>query len=127
VPKIRTLLIAAVCLGDLLSAAALDVPLYFEDRSSDLFETRAAGGSVAIRPDRVELNDVTLHFVHASKNARLEGVGTPAPSTYITRGLTRTFRQYPKARIRRLYPGVDVAFYGTPGHLEYDLELSPGA
>jgi uncharacterized protein (TIGR03437 family) len=124
---IRTSLLTVVCLGDLLSAAAVDHPLYFEQRSKALFETRSAGQSVAIRPGSIEIDGATLRFVHATKSARLEGLGTPAPSTYITRGLTRSFRQYPKARIRHLYAGIDAVFYGHPGRLEYDLDLAPGA
>lgn len=105
-------------------AAAPDHPLCFEQRDPKLFENRSDGSVVAIHPDRIALDGATLRFVHASKNARLEGQGTPAPSTYITRAQTRTFSQYPKLGIRQLYPGVDAVFYGTPGHLEYDLNLT---
>lgn len=59
--------------------------------------------------------------------ARLKGLGTPAPGTYITRGMTRTFRQYPQVGIQQLYSGVDVVFYGSSGHIEYDLNLARGA
>jgi len=128
---IRTSLLAVVCLGvclsHLLGATAPDHPLYFEERSGGVFETHAAGQSVTIRADRIALDDVTLRFVHPSKAAHLEGIGEPAPSTYITRSQTRSFQQYPKAGIRRLYRGVDLTFYGHPGHLEYDLDLAPGA
>jgi uncharacterized protein (TIGR03437 family) len=120
---IRTSLLTVVC----LSAATVNHPLYFEQRSSGLFETQSAGQLVTIRADRLELDGVTLQFIHSSRNARLEGLGTPAPSTYITRGQTRSFQQYPRARIQHLYPGIDAAFYGRPGHLEYDLELARGA
>ena len=123
----RTLLLAVVCLADLLNAAAVDHPLYFEARSAGLFETRAVGKLVTIRTDRIELDSVTFRFLNTSNSARLEGLGRYASSTYFTHGQTIHFRAYPKARIRRIYSGVDVAFYGTPGHLEYDLDLSPGA
>lgn len=124
---IRTLLLAVVCSGHLLNAAAVDHPPYFEERSATLFETRAVGKLVTIRNDRMELDGVTFRFLNISNRAHLEGLGRSAPSTYITRGQTIHFRAYPKARIRRIYSGVDVAFYGTPGHLEYDIDLSPGA
>jgi uncharacterized protein (TIGR03437 family) len=124
---VRTTLLTIVCLSRPPGATALDHPLYFEARSPGLFATRAAGQSVIIRPDRMELDGVTLRFVHPSKNARLEGLGISAPSTYITRGQTRSFRQYPKAGIRHVYPGIDVAFYGSPRQLEYDLDLARGA
>ncbi len=125
--SILRLSLLIVCVSGLFGATAPDHPLYFEQRSNDQFETRSAGQLVTIRADRMELDGVTLQFIHPSKRARIEGLGISAPSTYITRGQTRTFRQYPKARIQNLYRGIDAAFYGRPGHLEYDLELARGA
>ncbi len=128
---IRTFLLAAfgltVCLCRLPGATAPDHPLYFENRQTGSFETRAAGQLVTIHADRIELDGVTLRFLHPSRSAHLEGNGTSAPSTYITRGLTRSFRAYPKAGIKRLYPGIDVTFYGSSQKLEYDLDLAKGA
>jgi uncharacterized protein (TIGR03437 family) len=125
VSTIRLPLLALIAV--VLPATTLDHPLYFEERSPGVFATRAAGQSITIHADRIALDGVTLRFVHPSGGARLKGAGTPAPSTYITRGQTLTFRAYPKAEIRRLYPGIDVAFYGNPRQLEYDLNLDRGA
>jgi uncharacterized protein (TIGR03437 family) len=127
VSTIRTSLLAMICLSHSPAATVPDHPAYFEQRSNGVFETRSAGQSVTIRPDRIALDGVTLRFVHSSKTAHLEGQGTPAPSTYITRGKTSSFQQYPQAAIRHLYPGVDLRFYGHPGRLEYDLDLARGA
>ncbi len=124
---IRTLLLAVFCLSHVFGATALDHPLYFEERSSGVLETRAAGQTITIQSDRIALDGVTLRFVHPFASARLKGIGTPAPSSYITLGQTLRFRAYPKAQIQRLYPGIDVAFYGHPGQLEYDLDLARGA
>src|SRR5271170_3916529 len=124
---IRSSLLVLFCLSRILPAAALDHPLYFEERSSGVFVTRAAGQSISIQSDRIALDGVTLRFVHPSGSAQLQGAGRPAPSTYITRGQTLSFRAYPKAEIRRLYPGIDVAFYGDPRQLEYDLNVDRGA
>ena len=92
----RTSLLAIICLSRIPAATTLGHPLYFEERSSGLFEARAAGQSVKIYADRIELDGVTLRFVHPSSAARLEGIGTPAASTYITRGSTRSFRHIQK-------------------------------
>lgn len=124
---VRTFLSGFVCLVPLFAAGAGGHPLYFEQRSNDLFETRANRQIVSIRADCVDLGGVAFRFLHASRNASLKGEGKSAPSTYITRSGASTLRQYPKARIRGLYQGIDASFYGTPGHLEYDLELAPGA
>ncbi len=123
----KVFFLAVVWLGCVSAAVRPDRPIYFEDRRNGIFESHAAGQSIRIHADRVEFGDVTLRFLHASQRARVEGVGAPAPSTYLMRGRTVSLRQYPKARIRNLYPGIDVVFYGTVGRLEYDLELAPGA
>ena len=34
---------------------------------------------------------------------------------------------YERILYSEVYPGVDLVFYGTPGHLEYDFIVSPGA
>ncbi len=34
---------------------------------------------------------------------------------------------YEKVRVREVYPGIDMLYYGTPEHLEYDFEVAPGA
>jgi uncharacterized protein (TIGR03437 family) len=120
-------LLGIFCLGGVLRAAAPEHPLYFEERSDGVFETLAAGQSATLRADRMELYGITLRFLHPSKAARLEGSGKPAPSTYITRGRTRSFQAYPKAGVRNLYPGIDLSFYGRPGRLEYDLDLARAA
>ncbi|HEY8286657.1 MAG TPA: hypothetical protein VIJ28_19890, partial [Chloroflexota bacterium] len=33
---------------------------------------------------------------------------------------------YSKVAHKDVYPGVDVTYYGTQGHLEYDFRLAPG-
>src|SRR5579862_8771574 len=127
VSKLQFSILAVLSMTRFAGATAPDHPLYFEERPSGVFETRVGGQSVTLRADRIALDGVTLRFVHPSKSARLEGLGAPAPSTYITRGQATSFRAFPKADIRHLYPGIDVAFYGLPGQLEYDFDLVPGA
>lgn len=36
-------------------------------------------------------------------------------------------KSYAKVRYHDVYPGVDLDYYGKQGHLEYDLEVAPGA
>src|SRR5258708_21825036 len=35
--------------------------------------------------------------------------------------------QFGGVRYRRVYPGIDLVFYGNQGHLEYDFKVAPGA
>jgi len=127
VPIIRLSLLIIVCLSPFIGATLPDHPLYFEQRSSGLFETRVAGQAASIGPDGINLDGVTLRFLRSSRHAYLKGLGTPAPSSYIRRGQTNNFQAYPKAGIQRLYPGIDVTFYGHASQLEYDLNLAPNA
>lgn len=34
---------------------------------------------------------------------------------------------YGKVKVREVYPGVDVVYYGKRGHLEFDVVVAPGA
>ncbi len=101
-------------------------PLSFEQRGAGQFLARLPGGTVEFRPDRVTAGEVTLRFLHSSSQARMEGVGSAAPSTYLGHGLRRTFSQFPKLAIYNLYPGIDAVFYGNGQSLEYDLQVAPG-
>lgn len=102
------------------------LPLTFEQRDAQRFLARLPDGAIEVRPDRLTLGDVTLRFSGASANARVVGVGAPAPSTYLRAGFSRTFRQFPKIAIRKLYPGIDAVFCGNGEDLEYDLNIAPG-
>ena len=113
-------------------AQAVAGPLSFEQRGPGQFIARLPGGVVEFRPDRVTAGEVTLRFLHSSPearmegDARMEGIGAAAPSTYLGHGFRRTFSQFPKLAIRNLYPGIDAVFYGNRQSLEYDLEVAPG-
>jgi uncharacterized protein (TIGR03437 family) len=39
----------------------------------------------------------------------------------------RQVSTYAKVRYRRVYPGIDLIYYGNPNQLEYDFVLAPGA
>ncbi|MDP8982938.1 MAG: SBBP repeat-containing protein [Acidobacteriota bacterium] len=108
-----------------LGAAAL--PISFEARDRTFFIARFGNGSAHIHPDRVVVGGVTLRFLHAARESRLEGVGPAAPSTYLDGRFRRSFEQFPQLAIRGLYPGVDAIFHGDGEHLEYDLQLAAGA
>ncbi len=117
----------AILLSYGLSSRLDAEPLSFEQRSPSRFQTCLGSHSVAISPHGVSLGTITLNFDGASPRSRLEGLGTPAPSTYLGVTSSQTFRQFPQLALRDLYPGIDAIFYGTQGQLEYDLLLAPGA
>ena len=39
----------------------------------------------------------------------------------------RDIPQFARVRYRKVYPGVDLVYYGNQGHLEYDFEVAPGS
>jgi uncharacterized protein (TIGR03437 family) len=123
----RLYLLAAFCLGRALAVSSPAIPLSFEQRDRALFIAHSDNAALRFRPARVTMGGVTLHFLKSLAAARLEGVGPAVPATYIGAGGQRTFSQFPKLAMRNLYPGIDAVFYGSAGHLEYDLELAPGA
>ena len=103
-----------ICSWLVLSLSSLGqsfaTPVSFEERDPARFVAHFGDDVGDIRPDRFCIDGVTFRFVHAGPNARLEGVGAAAPSTYIRGGATRTFGQFPKVAIRNLYAGVDAVF-----------------
>jgi uncharacterized protein (TIGR03437 family) len=113
-------------LGIVFYATLAARPLIFEQRSTDSYLTHIGNQIVIIHRDAVSIGGTTLRFAHASPASRLEPIGGSSPATYITADARRTFQQFPKLALRRVYPGVDVVFYGNGDHLEYDLVASRG-
>jgi uncharacterized protein (TIGR03437 family) len=111
----------------LLSTPLQALSLTFEQRSPILYRARLGNEALIIHPDSLTFGGVTLRFANASSSSRLEGIGAASPATYLDSRTSRTFLQFPKLALRRLYPGVDVILYGHGEHLEYDLVVSPGA
>jgi len=83
----------------------------------------AAGGSSAV---------VQLTFAGANPNAQVVGLDAlPGTANYLL-GATRQQWQtkaptYARVAYRGLYPGIDLAFHGQQGTLEYDWLLAPHA
>ncbi|HUA20451.1 MAG TPA: SBBP repeat-containing protein [Bryobacteraceae bacterium] len=81
---------------------------------------------------RVGSKDVRLRFAGASHNASL----TPAQpllsktNLYLGNDPARwrtAIPNYGRLQVHGLYPGIDLAYYGNAGRLEYDLTVKPGA
>jgi hypothetical protein len=68
----------------------------------------------------------------AETSAEIRGIDRqPGVTNYLIgldKSLWRTgVPQFGKAESRRLYPGVDVVYYPSEDHIEYDLQLAPHA
>lgn len=110
----------------LVAAPSFAIPVSFEKRETGRFMVRFAADSAEIRSDQVRIGGMTLRFEHASPDARMEGLGASAPSTYFQGARVERFTQFPKVAVRGLYPGIDVVWHGRGSDLEYDLELAAG-
>ncbi|HSH18301.1 MAG TPA: SBBP repeat-containing protein [Candidatus Saccharimonadales bacterium] len=90
-----------------------------------------ARGSKPVRP-QVLLQQLDMRFIGAASGAAVTPAQLkPGKSRYFTGGDTRAWRkdvaQYGQLRTTDAYPGIDIAYYGAGGQLEYDFVVSPGA
>src|SRR6478752_2787302 len=82
--------------------------------------------------DEASVAQRTFTFVDASAHARIDALDPqPARVHHIGRdvGMHGETDQptFGRIRVADLYSGIDVAFYGTSGRLEYDVIVAPGA
>jgi hypothetical protein len=109
-------------------------PLRFEPSGSG-YVTRGLRYSSSLNGDHMDLRSqdqaMRLTFAHASPAAHLEpGEPMQSKSNVIhgnDRSKWRTVPNYRDLHARDLYPGIDLAYYGNHGELEYDLIVKPGA
>jgi len=97
----------------LMATPCFGFPLAFEERDARHFLARLPEGTAEIGLDRLTLRGVTLRFLGAASSARLEGLGSAAPSTYVRAGLVRTFPQFPDFGYRASIRGSTLFCMGT--------------
>ncbi|MGP0076111.1 MAG: SBBP repeat-containing protein [Bryobacteraceae bacterium] len=76
--------------------------------------------------------DVRLSFDGANRAARIEGSQLLGSTTNLYLGndpskWRHAVPNYGRVEVAELYPGIDLAYYGNGGELEYDLTVNPGA
>lgn len=76
--------------------------------------------------------DIRLHFDGANANAQISGAGLEPSTTNLYIGndpaqWRHGIPNYGRLQVPRLYPGIDLSYYGNGTQLEYDLSLKPGA
>src|SRR6185369_13568108 len=85
-----------------------------------------------ILPQSVETRSVRLRFLHANPQARTSGESELAGKiNYLVGNDPARWRTvvptYSRVRVERLYPGIDLVYYGNQQQLEYDFEIVPRA
>ncbi|MGH7868180.1 MAG: hypothetical protein ACREP9_11310, partial [Candidatus Dormibacteraceae bacterium] len=72
-----------------------------------------------------------LELAGSNQQAQAAGLGElPGKSNYYIGNDPAKWHtnvsQYSRVRYRGIYPGINLVYYGSQGHLEYDFDLSPG-
>jgi len=91
----------------------------------------AAGPGGATRDGR-SVEAVRMTLVGANPGAAVAGSDRlPGISNYFIGNDPKKWRtgipQFAGVRYQSVYPGIDMVFYGSQGHLEYDFKVAPGA
>lgn len=126
-----------------VAATFLQLPIHFEKNEGQVAQpvrylARGAGYQLFLTP-----GDIVLSLGPSRSALRMKllgGAGAPAiEGGELLPGRTHYFigsdptrwrtdiPQYGRVTYRGVYPGIDLAFYGTQGRLEYDFIVAPGA
>jgi hypothetical protein len=81
---------------------------------------------------KAETSAVEMKFAGANPGAEVAGSERlPGHSNYFIGNdpsrWVRNVSQFGRVVYREVYPGIDLAFYGKQGRLEYDFDVAPGA
>jgi hypothetical protein len=84
------------------------------------------------RPRDYEYTVLRMKLVGANSAAQVVGLEQlPGKVNYFIGNDPKKWRTniptYKKVQYKDVYPGIDLAYYGNQGHLEYDLVVAPGA
>lgn len=114
-------------------------PLRFEpapEGSAAQFIARGARFHFEFAPQeailRADGRDIRLHFDGADQRAQISGAQLENSTTNLYLGndpakWRKAIPNYGRLRVPGLYRGIDLAYYGNGGELEYDLTVKPGA
>jgi Beta-propeller repeat len=111
-------------------------PLRFEPSNASTFVARGARYRFEFTSRqavlRGEKKDFRLSFDGANPAARIQGAQLLRSTTnlYLGNDSTKWRRAIPnfgRLEVPGLYQGIDLAYYGNGGQLEYDLTVNPGA
>jgi len=119
----------------LLSGAALDrLPLSFE-ASSPGYVARGAGYAISLTGAAVNIHlrseTIQMRFSGGRNSNGMPENALPGKVNYLLGKNPKDWRigvpTFERIRYARLYPGIDVVYYGNQQQLEFDLDVKPGA
>jgi len=112
------------------------MPLRFEPDGDHAFTARGPGYRVSLHGSVIELigreKTLRMRLDGANPGVRPEGDGAlPSLTSYFLGADSGKWRagvvNYRGVRLRNVYKGVDLVFYGSGRTLEFDFDLAPGA
>lgn len=108
------------------------MPMQFEQDAHGRWTAQAPGAAFLVEPSGVKaiVNDrmFGLTFDGGARGGRVEAESPLGFSAnYFHADTYRSAKAFGKLRRRGVYPGIDVVYYGTGRHLEYDFVVAPGA
>ncbi|MGH9641575.1 MAG: SBBP repeat-containing protein, partial [Terriglobales bacterium] len=134
-----------------ISASSLSFPLFFEPNVGQTdgrvkFLARGAGYGLFLTGDEAVLSlqrpaakglrekseVVRMRLEGARSSARIQGAAPlPGKSNYFIGNDPAKWHsgvpQFARVEYRRVYPGIDLVYYGNQQQLEYDFRVAPGA
>jgi len=83
-------------------------------------------------PHSTHVQTIEMRLAGADPSATLAAEDRlPGKSNYLIGNDSSRWRvgvpQFARVRYQRIYPGIDLVFYGNQGQLEYDFQIAPGA
>jgi hypothetical protein len=107
----------------------LDPKVRFVSRSPrDTLFLTADEAVLSLKGSRAAGQALRMRFRNASTTTDVLGLDPLSSVTYYpkatTRGRLEPTRSYQRVRYSKLYPGIDLEYYRTDGHLEFDLHVA---
>jgi uncharacterized protein (TIGR03437 family) len=125
-----------------------DLPLAFEQTSSptssgSVYIAHGPHYAVRLTPQGIDFRFplpaqkqngqslFSIQFIGASSATVLQGINQQPGKSHYLLGDRSSWRfnvsRFSRVQASRIYPGIDIVYYGTDEQLEYDLIISPGA
>jgi hypothetical protein len=106
--------------------------LYLDPTGAMLAMQTARPASPSHREVARSVESVRMTLVGANPSAAVAGSDLlPGKSNYYIGNDPKQWRtgipQFAGVHYQSVYPGIDLVFYGSQGHLEYDFKVAPGA
>jgi hypothetical protein len=141
----KSLAILALGLASLAASAQTaatfgSLPLYFEATPQNSFVARGSDSQFSVSPDGAQLvlqksgvtRTVQMQFTGANPQAQIQGeTALSGKINYLTGGDSAQWSlnvpTFARLSVSKIYPGINLVYYGNQRQLEYDFAVAAGA